>query len=115
MGNPSCIPIPKSCKSCTLYSIFSTIETLFITFLVASAFLSIVKDGMNMDGDKGYISSLIPTVPISIFLWIIKRKYFRKKMKNQRELQPAIQLPNEESSSSDEEIVILPPSHDSSP
>ena len=29
-----------------------------------------------MDGVKGYILSLAPTIPISIFVWFIKRKYF---------------------------------------
>ena len=62
-----------------LKSACSIIEAFVIALLIASVFTTyffIVKDGMNMSGVKGYIISFIPTVPISIFIWFVKKKYY---------------------------------------
>ena len=41
---------------------------------------------MNMNGIKGYIISLLPTVPISIFIWVIKKKFLEERISNKKEL-----------------------------
>ena len=86
------MPIPKFQKTYYkefLLSIsgFMAIEILVLVGLVYSAFITyylIVNNGMNMDGVKGYIISLIPTVPISIFVWIIKKKFIEERISNKK-------------------------------
>ena len=86
------IPIPTTykfelCRS--LKSTFLTAEILFaatLLFLVWATYATIIADGMNMTGVKGYILSLIPTIPIPIFIWIIKQKLFREKLNKTKKL-----------------------------
>ena len=80
----STIPLPNSCKAFRLKGIFksvcSIVEVFVIALLILSAFTTyfvIIKDGVNMTGVKGYVISFIPTIPISIFIWFIKKKYLR--------------------------------------
>ena len=88
------IPIPKLHKThCKEYLLsvtgFMAVETLLTAILVCSAFTSyykIVDDGMNMNGIKGYIISLLPTVPISILIWVIKKKFLEERISNKKEL-----------------------------
>lgn len=74
-------PCTKSCKS-TLKLHWSTLlENTVAVCLITVAFLtyySIVSYGASMNSIKGYILSLIPTVPISIFVWTLKRKFTNK-------------------------------------
>ena len=86
------IPIPKlhktHCKE-LLATGFMAVETFLTAALVCFAFTSyyiIVDDGMNMNGIKGYIISLLPTVPISIFIWVIKKKFLEERISNKKEL-----------------------------
>ena len=84
-------------------------ETILIAALFISAYMTyflVVKNGMNMDGIKGYTMSLIPTILISISIWIIKMKYLGekiKKMKKQRKLK----IKRGDSLPSDEELINL--------
>ena len=82
------IPLPTLCKfqlKVFLLSILIVVETLFVAILIISAALSyfmIVKHGVNMTGTKGFILSLIPTLPFPIFVWIIKKKFFKRRNNN---------------------------------
>jgi hypothetical protein len=88
------IPIPKLHKNqCKEYLLSTTglvaVETLVMAAFVCSAYIAyyiIVNDGMNMNGAKGYIISLLPTVPISIFVWVIKKKFLEERISNKKEL-----------------------------
>lgn len=63
---------------------FVAAETLITAAAVISAIAAyylILKDGKNMDGIKGYVLSLIPTIFISIFIWVIKKKLSGEKFK----------------------------------
>ena len=77
-------PCTKSCKHMLKSHWITLLENLIAACLVTFAFLtycSIVSYGANMNSIKGYILSLIPTVPISIFVWMIKRKFTDKNAK----------------------------------
>ena len=83
------IPLPNKCtpkfqlRVC-LQSLFVTTEVLVIAFLAFSIYITyyvIIKNGMNMSGTKGFIISLIPTIPIPIFIWIIKERFFKQNLK----------------------------------
>lgn len=88
------IPIPKfhktQCKEYLLSTtVFVSVETFVMAAFVCSAYIAyyiIVNDGMNMNGVKGYIISLLPTVPISIFVWVIKKKFLEERINNKKEL-----------------------------
>ena len=70
-------------------TVFMALETLTMAALVCFVFIAyyvIVNDGMNMDGVKGYIISLLPTIPISIFAWVIKKKFLETRINNKKEL-----------------------------
>ena len=87
-------------------SLLFMVETLLIAALFMSAFMtyySIIKNGMNMDGVKGYIISLIPTILISISVWIIKMKYLEEVKKKGRKLK----IKRDNSLLSDEEVINL--------
>lgn len=79
------IPIPTSCKFQPIHflgSCFLTAETISAVALIVSAYFtyqSITIEGMNMSGVKGYILSLIPAIPIPIFVWMFKKKFLREK------------------------------------
>ena len=83
------IPFPMKCTlklqfHLCLQSFCATAETLIITLLVISIYITyytILKNGMNMSGTKGFIISLIPTIPIPIFIWIIKKRFFKQNLK----------------------------------
>ena len=79
------IPYPNTSKIWKLFpSCRVFIESILIVALIVLAFITYyvtVTDGMNLDGVKGYILTLIPTVPISVFIWIIKKKYLAGKVK----------------------------------
>ena len=85
------LPIPKQCNFKVLVqSCLSTAETLLIVALVGSAFSTyyfITKDGLNMSGIKGYITSLIPTILISIFIWMLKKGFLGKQLNLTKEKQ----------------------------
>ena len=85
------LPIPKQCNfKVLLQSCLSTAETLLIVALVGSAFATyyfITKDGLNMSGIKGYITSLIPTILISIFIWMLKKGFLGKQLNLTKEKQ----------------------------
>ena len=103
------IPLPKSYKSPSLHSCISIIETLFITAVVLAAFYTystIVQEGMNLDGVKGYILSLAPTIPVSIFLWFIKKKYFGQ------QFWKTGQMVKKDALSKEEMITLLVPTED---
>ena len=104
------IPLTKSYKSLSLHSCISIIETLFITAVVLAAFYTyytIVQEGMNLDGIKGYILPLAPTIPVSIFLWFIKKKYF-----GQQFWKTGAQMVNKDALSKEETITLLVPTED---
>jgi hypothetical protein len=79
------IPLPSRCTF-NVYSCmkrwFLYVENLLImaVILVASTtYCLIVKEGISMGSVKGYVLSLIPTIPISIFIWMIQERIRRKK------------------------------------
>ena len=77
-------PCTKSCKYTLKTHWITLLENIVAACLVTIAFLtyySIVSYGASMNSIKGYILSLIPTVPISIFVWTLKRKLTNKNAK----------------------------------
>ena len=106
-------PIPKQCNfKVLLQSCLSTAETLLIVAFVGSAFLtyySIVKDGLNMSGVKGYITTLIPTIIISIFIWMLKKGFLGKQLNSMKEKQKRCQVKSRKSlcTESDDETINL--------
>ena len=96
-------------------ALLSTAETVVIAALAVSACVTyyvITRSGMNMSGVKGYIVSLIPTIFITIFVWIIKKKFFRqthnKKKKIKRNLKGELKdvlMKRRESLSTEEETI----------
>jgi hypothetical protein len=108
-------PCTKSCKS-TLKLHWSTLlENTVAACLITTAFLtyySIVSYGASMNSIKGYILSLIPTVPISIFVWTLKRKFTHKNAKHnnikarERKMKNTLQQ-RRESLSTEEEMIFL--------
>ena len=118
------IPLPNR-RKCKLERCFQTlsvtIETVVIAALVASAYFTyftITKSGMNMNGVKGYIVSLIPTLFITIFVWIIKKKFFgqthNKKKRDLKEELKNVLMKRRESLSTEEEMIDLVSSGDES-
>ena len=112
------IPLPnrRKCKTKSCFQTLSiTIETVVIATLAASAcftYFMITRSGMNMSGVKGYIVSLIPTIFITIFVWIIKKKFFgqthNKKNKIKRNLKGELKdvlMKRRESLSTEEETI----------
>ena len=107
-------PCTKSCKS-TLKLHWSTLlENTVAACLITVAFLtyySIVSYGASMNSIKGYILSLIPTVPISIFVWMLKRKFTSKNAKHntrtrERKMKGTLQQ-RRASLSTEEEMVFM--------
>ena len=71
------IPCTKSCKDIPKSCWTKALETTLIVCLVTVTFTTyyvIVSYGAVMESVKGYILSLIPAVPISISVWMIKQK-----------------------------------------
>ena len=110
------IPLPTRHKF-NVYSCmklwFLYIKTLLIVaviFLASTTYCLIVKEGISMGSVKGYILSLIPTIPISIFIWMIqekiRRKRGKKKQLKRRELMTVL-VQRKESISTEEEMMDL--------
>ena len=112
------IPLPnqRKCKlERCIQTLLSTAETVVIAALAFSAcftYFMITKSGMNMSGVKGYIVSLIPTIFITIFVWIIKKKFFgqthnkKKKIKrNSKGDLKDVLIKRRESLSTEEETI----------
>ena len=105
------IPLPKSHRfnpKCCVKSCFYYVEILLIILVVSSAsttYCFIVKQGISMGGVKGYIMSLIPTIPISIIIWMIKGKLLGKKNKRKERELTAVLVQRRDSFSTEEEII----------
>ena len=86
------IPLPKKCTPkfqlrIYLRSFFAIAEILIVVVFTSSTYLTyfiILKHGMNMSGTKGFIISLIPTIPIPIIIWIVKKRFFKQNLKMKR-------------------------------
>ena len=106
------IPFPTSCKyqpRRIMQSFLYTAETILIAALFISAYMTyclIVKNGMNMDGVKGYTMSLIPTILISISVWIIIMKILGEKVKKTTKWRK-LQIKRGDSPPTDEELINL--------
>ena len=110
------LPLPTRSKvnvSSCMKLWFSYIKTLLImaiVFLASTTYCLIVKEGISMGSVTGYILSLIPTIPISIFIWIIqekiRRKRGKKKQLKRRELMTVL-VQRKESVSTEEEMMDL--------
>ena len=65
-----------------------------------------------MNSIKGYVLSLIPTVPISIFVWKLKRKLINKntakhvKVRRERKMNTTLQR-RRASLSTEEEVIFM--------
>lgn len=108
-------PCTKSCKY-TLKLHWSTLlENTVAACLITAAFLtyySVVSYGASMNSIKGYILSLIPTVPISIFVWTLKRKFTNKNTKHniktrERKMKNMLQERRRASLSTEEEMIFM--------
>ena len=104
------IPFPSSCKfnvySCTKLW-FSYVENLLVMaviFLASTTYCLIVKEGISMGSVKGYVLSLAPTIPISIFIWMIQERIRSKRGKRSHRQLTTVLLQRKESFSMDEEI-----------
>ena len=106
------IPFPTSCKyqpRRIMQSFLFMAETIFIVALFISAYMTyylIVQNGMNMDGVKGYTMSLIPTILISIAIWIIKMKYLGEKIRKMKK-QKKLKIKRGDSLPTGEELINL--------
>ena len=61
-----------------------------IVAFVGFAFITyyrITRNGLNMSGVKGYITSLVPTIIISVFIWMLKKGSLRKQLNSMKEKQ----------------------------
>lgn len=109
-------PLPTKCKinaktfakSCFQY--VKTLLVMAVIFLTSTSYCFVVKEGMSMSSVKGYIASLIPTIPISIFIWMIQEKIRRKRDKRkqtmkQREWRTLLVRKKAESLSTEEEMI----------
>ena len=92
------IPLPSRCKfnvhSC-IKLWFSYVENLLIMaviFLASTTYCLIVKEGISMGSVKGYVLSLIPTIPISIFIWMIQETIRSKRGKRNHRLLTTVLL-----------------------
>ena len=80
----SFIPLPnlRNCRVCGfLRSCLLATEILTSAIFITSAgatYIFIVKGGIDMDGFKGYIVSLIPAIPVPILVWVFKSKFLAK-------------------------------------
>ena len=108
------VPIPKRCNfKVLLQSCLLTVETLLIVAFVGSAFITyyrITRDGLNMSGVKGYITSLVPTIIISIFIWMLKKGSLRKQlnsMKGKQEKTKRCRVKSRESLSTESEDEMI--------
>ena len=105
-------PCAKSCKNTLKFHWITLLGNLIAACLVAFAFLtyySIVSYGASMNSIKGYILSLIPTVPISMFVWTLKRKITDKNAKcraRERNLKTVI-TQRRASLSTEEEMIYM--------
>ena len=78
-------PCTRSCIYTLKHNWITLLENIVAACLVTIAFLTyycIVSYGASMNSIKGYILSLIPTVPISIIVWMLKRRLTNKDTKN---------------------------------
>lgn len=77
------IPGPNKLKDkvhlrCFLSITFTIVETFTVAGFLFSIYWSyyiIVRNGINMDGIKGYAISLIPSLCMTALIWIIKKKF----------------------------------------
>lgn len=110
------IPLPTRCKfnvySCMkLWFLYTeTLLIMAVIFLTSTTYCLIVKEGISMGSVKGYILSMIPTIPISIFIWMIqesiRKKRGKKKQLKRRELMTVL-VQRKESISTEEETMDL--------
>ena len=81
------IPVPNKLKNkvhlrCCLSITFTTVETFTVAAFLFSTYwcyYTIVRNGMSMDGIKGYVISLIPSLCMTVLIWIIKKKFLAGK------------------------------------
>ena len=104
------IPLPSSCNF-NVYSYmklwFSYVENLLVMaviFLTSTTYCLIVKEGISMGSVKGYVLSLAPTIPISIFIWMIQERIRSKRGKRSHRQLTTVLFQRKESFSMDEEI-----------
>ena len=76
-------PCSVSCKETLSKSSHwvTLLENLLIAGLVTFTYLTyyfIVSNGAAMGSIKGYVLSLVPTIPISMIMWVIKQRFTRK-------------------------------------
>ena len=111
------IPLPPiRCKlnvySCTKqwFLYVKTFLIMAVIFLVSTTYCLIVKEGISMGSVKGYVLSLVPTIPISILIWMIQERIRRKRGKKEqpkrRELMMVL-AQRKESFSTEEETMNL--------
>ena len=107
------IPLPSTKRmkgiQCLKMSI-STAEMLILAACIMSSFGSyyiIVNDGVDMNGIKGYIMSLLPSILITIFAWIFKKRYFGRITKCTPKKNGTKLSQRRENLSTDEEIINL--------
>ena len=107
------IPCGKSCKASLKIYWMVGLESVLIACLIVAAFLTyyiIVSSGASMESLMGYVLSIIPAIPISILVWIIKGKVLREKFNinkvKERRLLTEVVV-KRRASSTEEEIIRL--------
>ena len=97
-----------------LLACLSTAEIVITAAFITSAsttYFFIVKGGINMDGLKGYIVSLVPAIPVPILMWMFKTKFLKKNFMarnekvQEREHSEEIREKRKDSFTSDEELI----------
>ena len=81
------IPTPNKLKNkvhlrCCLSIAFTTVETFTVAAFLFSTYwcyYTIVRNGMSMDGIKGFVISLIPSLCMTVLIWIVKSKFLTGK------------------------------------
>ena len=59
--------------------------TAAIAFAVTSLYFDLLPQGIHLS-TKGVIFSLLPSIPLSVITWVIKRKFLSKKRKFEKQL-----------------------------
>ena len=71
-----------------------------ITAVILQYFI-LINEGLSMQGVKGYIMSLLPTILLSLFVWALKRKLMKKSSHSE----PPEYRKHKESDSDDEPLL----------
>ena len=82
MGYVFSIELDRPMSKLKIYGIFFLGAVLLIATITAVILQNfiLINEGLSMQGVKGYIVSLLPTILLSLFVWALKRKLMQEKL-----------------------------------